>query len=317
MKKEIIAQVDKLPAIVAGSDLLIGVGLVHGVPTVAEKLKIRYRFMAFYPGIMGPPKDVAFPGRLLWGFGMWATNASLRGVINQKRKEIGLAPIADVWTNWMGDNVILASEKSLIPVSENIDYHFTQTGHLFLPSLTPLSSEVERFLEASDPPVFIGFGSNPIQNPEKYGRMIAGVAAATGRRLIVSKGWGAIESPDNDQNCLFVDEVPYELLFPRVAMVIHHGGIGTLAAAAKAGVPQAAFPFMADQFQNQKEMIRMGISPKTVAFKKLSISQLVRVIGEGLINTRYREKALEISGEIKGHNATLETVELVERLCSV
>ena len=311
MRQEISYHIDKLPDIVRGSDLLIGVGLVQGVPTVAEKLNIPYRFLAFYPGIMGPPRDAPFPGRLTWAFGKWATNAAMRGLINKKRKETGLKPIADVWTNWMGENVILASEKALIPVSDKVDFRCTQTGYMFLPSLAPLPEEVERFLAAGAPPVFIGFGSNPIHKPEQFSRIVAGVAKTTGRRLIVSKGWGAIESTTDQENCLFVDEVPYDLLFPRVAMMVHHGGIGTLAAAARAGVPQAAFPFMADQFMNRKEMIRIGISPKTVAFKKMTAELLTRVISEGLAEARYREKAVEIAMEINRHDGTVMTAGVI------
>lgn len=314
MKAEIRLQIDKLPVIVEGSDLLIGAGLVNGIPTVAEKLKIPYRFLAFYPGIMGPPKDVPFPGRLIWGFGKWATNASIRSVINKKRKEIGLDPVSDVWTNWMGEEVILASEKALIPVSGKVDFDFTQTGYMFLPSLAPLPEKVEIFLAKGSPPVFIGFGSNPVHKPEQYVRMMAETAETTGQRLIISKGWGAIESSEDIENCLFVEEVPYDLLFPRVSMVVHHGGIGTMAAAAKAGVPQAAFPFMADQFMNRIEMIKIGISPQTASFKKLSARHLIRVITEGLTDTRYREKAVEIAGKINDHEGTELTAGVIARI---
>jgi vancomycin aglycone glucosyltransferase len=314
MKKEISNQIDKLPDIIKGSDLVIGVGLVQGVPTAAEKLNIPYRFMAFYPGIMGVPKDGPLSGRLMWGFGKWATNLTLLKLINEKRMEIGLKPIFNVWANWMGETVILASEKALIPVSDRVDFRFTQTGFMFLPSLKSIPDEVEKFLEAGEPPVFIGFGSNPVHKPERYGRMMAEVAKTTGRRLIVSKGWSAIGTIMDSENILFVDEVPYDLLFPSVAMVVHHGGIGTMAAAAKAGLPQAAFPFMADQFMNQLEMIKMGISPITTSFKKMTAENLSRVIREGLVDRSYRVKAAEIALKVNEHNGTDMTVEVIEKL---
>jgi len=34
------------------------------------------------------------------------------------------------------------------------------------------------------------------------------------------------------------DFAPFQLLFPRCAAVVHHGGIGTVAKALAAGVPQ-------------------------------------------------------------------------------
>lgn len=35
-----------------------------------------------------------------------------------------------------------------------------------------------------------------------------------------------------------------------LAAVIYHAGTDTMAAIARAGIPQAAFPFMGDQFEN-------------------------------------------------------------------
>jgi sterol 3beta-glucosyltransferase len=144
--------------------------------------------------------------------------------------------------------------------------------------------------------------------------MMTEVAHSTGKRLLISKGWGAIGSGMQPDNCLFVDEVPFDLLFPHVAMVIHHGGIGTLAAAAKAGVPQAAFPFMADQFMNRKELVRLGLSPQTTSFGKLSAKILTRVIEEGLAGTGYCERASEIAREINECDGTDMTVKLIEGL---
>ena len=59
------------------------------------------------------------------------------------------------------------------------------------------------------------------------------------------------ENPAMSNNFPFV---PFELLFPGLAAVIYHGGTGTMAAAARAGIPQAAFPCRDDQFDNCKQM---------------------------------------------------------------
>src|SRR5262249_61249366 len=67
--------------------------------------------------------------------------------------------------------------------------HVTVTGWL-LParSRDPLPGEVERFLDAGDPPVYIGFGSMRVADPERIARMLVGALARCGSRAIVCGG---------------------------------------------------------------------------------------------------------------------------------
>lgn len=46
---------------------------------------------------------------------------------------------------------------------------------------------------------------------------------------------------------LVVPAVPHDWLFPLVRCIVHHCGVGTLAAALRSGVPQVPCPFMLDQ----------------------------------------------------------------------
>jgi MGT family glycosyltransferase len=52
--------------------------------------------------------------------------------------------------------------------------------------------------------------------------------------------------------------VRQDLVLPRVDLAVHHGGSGTLLAAAAAGVPQLAMPMGADQFQNAEALAISG-----------------------------------------------------------
>ncbi|XP_057803871.1 sterol 3-beta-glucosyltransferase UGT80A2-like isoform X2 [Salvia miltiorrhiza] len=58
----------------------------------------------------------------------------------------------------------------------------------------------------------------------------------------------------------FSGEIPYNLLFPKCAAVIHHGGSGTTAAALHAGVPQVICPFILDQFYWAERMFWLGVA---------------------------------------------------------
>ncbi len=53
--------------------------------------------------------------------------------------------------------------------------------------------------------------------------------------------------------------VPFTDLMPRVAAVVHHGGIGTTAQALSAGVPQLVMPMSHDQPDNAARLRELGV----------------------------------------------------------
>jgi vancomycin aglycone glucosyltransferase len=305
-------QMTIVPELIKGSGLVLGAGLVFGVQTAADLLKVPYRFVAFYPIMLGTTKDDPLKNRMLFGFGRSVMNLMLKGFVNKKRAKLGLPPIRDIWEHWVGENIIVACDKELNAARDGVAFHFTQTGFMILPSQTALPPEVTGFLDSGKPPVYIGFGSNPIENPEKYTAMFTRVRDATGQRLIISKGWA--DFPPNDtHDILFVDEMPFDLLFPRMAAAIYHGGTGTMATIARAGIPQAAFPFMADQFDNRKQIVKLGLGPATCDFKKISADAISSAITECVSNLKYRKNAEAIAQRLQNVNGIELTVQYIEK----
>ena len=311
MKKETENQINSLPEILKGSDLVLGVGFVLGVHTVADILKVPYRFVIFYPILLGTSNTDPFINRLMFGFGKSMTNMVMKSFINKIRVGLKLQPIEDVWANWMGDHVIVACDKELNAAREGVAFKFTQTGFMLLPSQTGLSENVEEFLDSGKPPVFIGFGSNPVSRPEKYSQIFEEVSKATNQRLIVSKGWADLPE-NNSPDILFVDEVPFDKLFTRLAAIVYHGGTGTMASAARAGIPQVAFPFMADQFENRKRIVKLGLGPNACDFKKISAPALKSAINECVTNENYKKNARDISQKLEASNGIELTIGLIE-----
>jgi len=312
-KKIVSDQIDLLPDLIRGVDLVLGAGIVIGVPTAADILKVPYRFVAFYPMILGTTPDDPFKNRLMFGFGRRIVNLTLRGFINKKRVKSGIPPIRDAWQHWLGEEVIVASDKELSEAREGVAFPFTQTAFMLLPSKDGLPEQVENFLQAGEPPVYIGFGSNPISDPEKYSQIFKEVHDATGQRLIISKGWAELpEIGEND--VLYVDDMPFEFLFPRLAAVVHHGGTGTMAAIARAGIPQAAFPFMGDQFANRDQISKIKLGPDTCDFKKMTAEAVSSAIRELTTNETYRKNAKVLSEKLQRVNGVKLTAQLIENI---
>src|SRR5262245_37042790 len=78
-----------------------------------------------------------------------------------------------------------------------------------------------------------------------------------------------------------VGDVNYDVLFPRVAAVVHHGGAGTTATAARAGVPQVITPMFGDQFYWAGRIADLELGA-TTAFSAMTEESLTDALLEAL-----------------------------------
>jgi vancomycin aglycone glucosyltransferase len=165
--------------------------------------------------------------------------------------------VADVRSHIFTDRPWLAADPTLAPWPEPEDQNVVQTGAWILPEESPLSSELEKFLEAGEPPLYLGFGS--VRAPEGLGQVMVQTARALGVRAIVLRGWADLQPPDEGADLLSIGEVNQQALFTRVAAVVHHGGAGTTTAAARAGAPQVIIPQHYDQHYWAKRVDQLGV----------------------------------------------------------
>ena len=121
----------------------------------------------------------------------------------------------------------------------------------------PLAPEVAAFLAAGDPPLVFTHGTGNQQAARYFARALA-VARSLGRRAILLTPHRAQVPADLPPSALWLDYVPLRSLLPHVAVLIHHGGIGTTAEALRAGTPQLIAALAFDQFDNGARVQRLG-----------------------------------------------------------
>src|SRR5687768_2198177 len=56
--------------------------------------------------------------------------------------------------------------------------------------------DLQEFIESGSPPIFIGFGSMPVKNPQKATEIILEALRQSGQRGILHMGWGGIGNQD-------------------------------------------------------------------------------------------------------------------------
>lgn len=138
--------------------------------------------------------------------------------------------------------------------------------------------DVADFIEGDSPVAYIGFGSMAGVDPERTGRMIVEAVRLAGVRAVVATGWGGIGSSHDNENILFVKDVPHAWLFNRVSAVVHHGGSGTSGAALAAGRPQVVCPFFVDQPYFAARIHALGAAPPPLPQRDLNATKLARAI---------------------------------------
>ena len=167
---------------------------------------------------------------------------------------------------------------SLLPAPADWPAQHVVCGQWRLPSSDQqLPDELEHWLARHPPPVFIGFGSMRGFDPV---RVFGALLDALGPRpVLLSPGWAGLPAgwpvPANVRLC---PPVPHEALFPRCALVIHHGGSGTTHSASRAGVPQLVLPMVADQPFWARRLFERGVAGPPLSLKHFDRPALQRAI---------------------------------------
>jgi UDP:flavonoid glycosyltransferase YjiC (YdhE family) len=187
------------------------------------------------------------------------------------------------------------------------------TGFWFYDSPEPLPRDVEAFLDAGDPPVYIGFGSMPNDDPVVRTEIVAEACATVSRRAVISAGWGGLGGGRTFPHVKSVGPLNHRLLFERVAAVVHHGGAGTTAAAARAGVPQVVVPHFFDQFYWADRVHALGLGPAPLG-RHFRAGDLTSALRSALEDARTKERAVAMAQRLGRYSGGDRAVALLEKV---
>jgi sterol 3beta-glucosyltransferase len=176
-------------------------------------------------------------------------------------------------------------------------------------------AELTDFLTAGPAPVLISFGSMAAGAGQWLAKVVSGAVRRAGVRAIVQAGWAEIDVERTD-DVLPIGEVPHGWLLPRTALVVHHAGAGSTAAALRAGVPMVTTPIYADQPLWAHRIAKLGLGPKPIPFRRLTADQLAAAIRETVGQPGYRTRVQAMARRISAEDGAAAVVESVNRLAS-
>lgn len=302
----------------AGCDAMIVSGLAAFAGlSVAECLGIE----AIGAGLIPISPTAAFPSPFLPGRAIpsWLNRASHRLVnallwrafaksTNAARATVcGLPPRRKVWTD---HPMLYGVSPSLLPQPCDWPAHTRICGQWTIPvrdwTAPPALSD---FLAAGEPPLYIGFGS--MAGFDRPTLLHALVTATAGRRALFYPGWSGAAPVDLPRNFMVIGDTPHDWLFPRTALVVHHGGSGTSHSAARAGVPSIVLPFAGDQFFWAERLRRAGVAPAGLTGRNVNANALAIAIDTAQTSP-LRNRAIELGASMREEDGLSVAVKAVE-----
>jgi sterol 3beta-glucosyltransferase len=315
--------------------VLYTIGGFFFAPHIAEKLRIPA--IGIYPYPTGLPTR-AFPNifspvqgnlggglnqstHLLFEVMSWLP---LRSSINAWRGEVlDLPPLGRGFPKWYRREqmrMLYGFSPHVVPRPPDWGERVDITGY-WLPEPArdwqPPADLVE-FIEAGPPPVYVGFGSMNLHDPERVTGIVLEALAQAGQRGLLLAGEGRLV-PDHERaravgaDVHFFTGAPFDRLFPQMAAVVHHGGSGTTALGMRAGVPTVVVHFMMDQPFWGRRVVDLGVGAGPIPFSRLSVDRLATAIQTAATNGTIQERAAILGERIRAEDGVAKAVELINR----
>jgi sterol 3beta-glucosyltransferase len=299
----------------------LGIALQRGVPCVEVRLQ------PFSPTQAFP--SVVLKGRASYGPALnWLSGALTQQVVWQIlradvnaffQRELGLPALPRVGHDRLlarlGVPVVHPISRWVLPRPQDWPSHLHLVGYWSLPPPATWQPppEVAAFLAAGEPPVYVGFGSMPSQEPHATFDLVVRALELSRQRGIIAGGWGGLGAGSAaGERVLSVDDIPHAWLFPQLRAVVHHGGAGTTATALRAGVPAVVVPFFADQPFWGWRVAQLGAAPAPLPIQTLTAERLAAAISQAVSDGRMRRRAQALGVLINAEPSIAQTIAIVE-----
>lgn len=255
-----------------GSVLVANPGVL-AARLVQEKLGVPTASLLLQPGLLpsstAPPQmpgGLTIPAwlphplrRFYWLAVDAAGYALVAPSLNRARTGLGLSPVRRVFRWWLSPDLVIG----LFPdwyAAPQPDWppqlRLAGFGR-FDGAPRELPDDVRKFCEEGPPPIAFTLGTGMAHAAGFFRTAVAACDALGARGLLLTKYPDVIPTPlpARVRHCAFA---PFRQLLPLCAAVVHHGGVGTTAAALEAGCPQLVLPLAWDQPDNAARVAALG-----------------------------------------------------------
>ncbi|KAJ8753643.1 hypothetical protein K2173_025634 [Erythroxylum novogranatense] len=238
----------------------------------------------------------------------------IRDMINEfRKKKLKLRPVTYLSGYYSSPSDLAYGyiwSPHLVPKPKDWGRKIDVVGFCFLDLASNYKppEELVNWLENGNAPIYVGFGSLPVQEPEKMTQTIVQALEKTGQRGIINKGWGGLGELAEPKDFVYLlDNCPHDWLFLRCKAVVHHGGAGTTAAGLKAACPTTIVPFFGDQPFWGEQVHAKGVGPAPIPVEEFSLKKLVDAITY-MLDPQVKNRAVELAKAMENEDGVTGAV---------
>lgn len=318
---EIIQQFDPADTMIVSSAFLFGSHIAHETHG--------YRFCTFHlqpslirsvvapPVLSNPTLPEWAPAWMVKGFYQSMDRFFIDPLlepVNEFRKELGLPRITRFFEKWIHSsqlNLGLFPDWFATPQRE-----WPENTHLtgFIPHHLGegnLSEETLRFIQNGEAPLLFTAGTAMLHTENFFETAVQATQILKKRAILLSRLIDQI--PTNlPENIYHAEFEPLDKILSQSAAFIYHGGIGSLAQAIAAGVPQLVMPMSLDQPDNATRIKKLGVGDFVLPryFKPRLVADKL----SGLLdNPIVRENCQKYAQQVDFEKAILDTCNILEK----
>lgn len=274
----------------------------------------------YYPSRHRPPSTLPNLGpwinALWWKLAKTISNRMVLRYVNRLRERHGHPPAADLFDDvWQSRPLtLIAASPSLFPPAADWGDHLQVCGFFAVPQRAEewsMPDDLRDFLDAGDPPVYLTFGSMP--QPRAATELFVDAVRAAGCRAIIQARWSEMGDLARDDRAIHrIERGAHAAIFPRCALVVHHGGAGTTHSATLAGCPSIVIEHFGDQIFWGHQLRRAGLTTRMLHRRSVTAATLAAEIRKILRTPAMRTRAQRIAALMKGEDGVARAVALVE-----
>jgi rhamnosyltransferase subunit B len=321
-----IAQTFRLIEQHADSDTVVAFStLAFGARVAQEKLGVPSASVHLQPSVIRTYGDQGMLGnvRLSARHPRWmkrilfslvdalVLDRNLKQPLNQFRASLGLAPVQRVMDRWMHSPQLVlglfpewfaAPQPDWPPHTHAVGFAQFDEGE------SESAQQAEAFLEAGSAPIVFTPGSAG-STMQRFFRESVQAAVRIGARAMLVTNFPEQVPQRLPAGIEVFRYLPFSRLLPRSALLVYHGGIGTLAQGIKAGIPHLVVPHGYDQFDSgwRIEQLRLGRCVPESRYRAESVATVMRqLLNDAALSRRCRE-----------FSTSVDSAAALQRACSL
>jgi UDP:flavonoid glycosyltransferase YjiC (YdhE family) len=235
--------------------------------------------------------------------------STLGATLNGHRAAAGLGPVQD-WHQWLRstEGNVACWPDWFCPCDPEWESAIDQVGFVTNGAVEDpgLPEQVSGLLAGGGDPVLITHATSRAHEDRFFAAAIAGVHAVGRDCLVVTPHLDLLPS-GLPPRVIAVPYLPFSRVMPYVSAVVHHGGVGTLAQAMLAGVPQLVLPTGFDRPENAARLQDLGVG-EALPPPLWSADGVAAALNRLLEDPAVRRRCWDLSARLKTSSDAVEGV---------